>query len=50
VEYDHGLFGRRKISQLMNLSKLRSLSIGRRRILVTVLLERLVDEMLDKKD
>jgi hypothetical protein len=50
VEYDHGLFGRRKISQLMNLGKLRSVSIGRRRMLVTASIEQLVDAMLDNKD
>jgi cell fate regulator YaaT (PSP1 superfamily) len=45
-----GGVGRTKIYQLMDLGKLRSVSIGRRRMLVTASIERLVDEMLDKKD
>jgi len=45
-----GGVGRTKIYQLMDLGKLRSVSIGRRRMLVTASIERLVDEMLDKKE
>jgi hypothetical protein len=49
-ECELGGVGRTKIYQLMDLGKLRSISIGRRRMLVTASIERLVDEMLDKKD